>query len=86
MIIVGNCLEKLRELHSDHIQCVVTSPPYWGLRDYDNEDQLGQEDTPEEFVFNLIEIFTEIKRVLKHCENVDAEYKKMDVSINFDTT
>ena len=65
MIIIGNALEKLRGLPSEHVQCVVTSPPYWGLRDYDNEEQLGQEDTPEEFVFNLTEIFEEFKRVLR---------------------
>ena len=65
MIIIGNALEKLKELPSEHIQCIVTSPPYWGLRDYDNKEQLGQEDTPEEFIFNLAEIFEESKRVLK---------------------
>ena len=53
MIVIGNSLEKLRELKSSSIQCVVTSPPYWGLRDYDNSEQLGHEDTPEEFIFNL---------------------------------
>ena len=65
MIIIGSALEKLKELQSDCVQCIVTSPPYWGLRDYDNDEQLGQEDTPEEFVFNLAEIFEESKRVLK---------------------
>ena len=65
MIIIGNSLDKLKELQSDYVQCVVTSPPYWGLRDYDNEEQLGQEDTPEEFVSNLADIFDECGRVLK---------------------
>ena len=65
MIIIGSALEKLKELQSDCVQCIVTSPPYWGLRDYDNKEQLGQEDTPEEFIFNLAEIFEESKRVLK---------------------
>ena len=54
MIIIGNSLEKLKELKSNSVQCIVTSPPYWGLRDYDNDEQLGQEKTPEEFIFNLL--------------------------------
>ena len=57
MIIIGNALEKLKELPSEDIQCIVTSPPYWGLRDDDNDEQLGQEDTPEEFVSYLADIF-----------------------------
>jgi site-specific DNA-methyltransferase (cytosine-N4-specific) len=65
LIIIGNSLEKLKELQSNSVQCIVTSPPYWGLRDYDNEEQLGQEKTPEEFVSNLADIFEEGKRVLK---------------------
>ncbi len=65
MIIIGNSLEKLKELKSNSVQCIVTSPPYWGLRDYDNDEQLGQEKTPEEFIFNLADIFQESKRVLR---------------------
>ena len=65
MLIIGSSLEKLKELKSDYVQCIVTSPPYWGLRDYDNDEQLGQEDTPEKFVSNLADIFEEGKRVLK---------------------
>ena len=61
MIIIGNSLEKLKELQSNYVQCIVTSPPYWGLRDYDNKEQLGQENTPEEFVSNLADIFEESK-------------------------
>ena len=65
MIIIGNSLEKLKELESCSVQCIVTSPPYWGLRDYDNDEQLGQETTPEAFVSNLAHIFEEGKRVLR---------------------
>ena len=46
MLINGDCLSSLKCVESDSVQAVVTSPPYWGLRDYDNENQLGQEDTP----------------------------------------
>jgi len=65
MLMIGNCLEELKKLNSGSIQTCVTSPPYWGLRDYDEDGQLGQEDTPEEFVDKLTEIFMEVYRVLK---------------------
>ena len=47
------------------VDCVVTSPPYWGLRDYSTEGQLGLEETPEEWVTNLVAVFREVWRVLK---------------------
>ena len=65
MLLIGNCLDKLKELEEGSVQSCVTSPPYWGLRDYDNPDQLGQEDHPEDFVIRLTEIFMEVHRVLK---------------------
>jgi DNA modification methylase len=65
MILRGNCLEKVDEITPLSIQTVVTSPPYWGLRDYDNDGQLGQESSPDIFVQNLVSLFHEIKRVLK---------------------
>ena len=65
MIIMGDCLKSISKIDEGSIQSVITSPPYWGLRNYDNENQLGQEDTPEEFVSKLVDIFSEIKKVLK---------------------
>ena len=65
MILHGDVLDKLQEIESDSVQCVVTSPPYWGLRDYGTEGQLGLEKTPEEYVENMVEVFREVKRVLK---------------------
>ena len=65
MLINGDCLCSLKSIEKDSVQAVVTSPPYWGLRDYDNENQLGQEDTPEEFVSKLVQLFSEIKRILR---------------------
>lgn len=50
----------------ESVQCVVTSPPYWGLRNYGKEEQLGLEKTPEEYVSNMVDVFSEIKRVLKN--------------------
>lgn len=47
------------------INCCVTSPPYWGLRDYGHENQLGLEETPEEYVSNIVTVFEEVRRVLK---------------------
>ena len=65
MILQGDALTKISEVSSDSVQTVVTSPPYWGLRDYDNDGQLGQESSPDVFVQNLVNLFHEIKRVLK---------------------
>ena len=62
---MGDCLKSISKIDEGSIQSVITSPPYWGLRNYDNENQLGQEDTPEEFVSKLVDIFSEIKKVLK---------------------
>ena len=61
----GDAKEKLQELSSESAQSVITSPPYWGLRDYDAEGQLGLEPTPEEYIENLTEVFEEVKKVLR---------------------
>ena len=64
--LIGYVREKLKELPDKSIQMCVTSPPYFNLRDYDNqENQLGLEKTPEEFVANLVEVFAEVHRVLR---------------------
>jgi DNA modification methylase len=60
-----DCLEGLKLLDDNSIDCCVTSPPYWGLRDYGVEGQLGLESTPEEYVENMVKVFREVKRVLK---------------------
>ena len=65
MIITGDSLTVLRDQKSESVQTVITSPPYWGLRDYGHEDQLGLEKSPEEYVQNLVEVFAEVKRILK---------------------
>ena len=64
-ILQGNVLDRMKDLPDRSIQCVVTSPPYWGLRDYGSDGQLGLEETPEEFVENLVNVFREVRRVLK---------------------
>jgi len=60
-----DCLEGLKQLPDNSINCCVTSPPYWGLRNYGVEGQLGLESTPEEYVANMIEVFREVRRVLR---------------------
>ena len=65
-ILAGDVLEKLGEIPNETIQCVVTSPPYWGLRDYGVSGQLGLEETPEEYVKNMVKVFREVKRVLRN--------------------
>lgn len=64
-LILGDCLEELKKIGSGSIDCVITSPPYWGLRDYGNKKQLGLEKTPEEYVANMVLVFREVKRVLR---------------------
>jgi DNA modification methylase len=64
-ILEGDCLQTLKSLPDGSVQCVVTSPPYWGLRDYGIAGQLGMEPTPQEFVINLVAVFREVRRVLR---------------------
>jgi len=64
-ILQGDVIEKLKEIETGTVQCVVTSPPYWGLRNYQVDGQLGLEETPEEYVEKMVEVFRQIKRVLK---------------------
>ena len=65
IIIPGDCREVLKTLASDSVDCVVTSPPYWALRDYRATNQIGLEPSMEEHLKVLSDVFTEIKRILK---------------------
>ena len=65
MILQGDALKVLRTLPDESVQCCVTSPPYYGLRDYGVDGQIGMEDTPEQFISALADVFDEVKRVLK---------------------
>lgn len=62
----GDCLEILKQLPDESIDCCVTSPPYYGLRDYGVDGQIGLEETPEDYIKKLTEVFHEVKRVLKN--------------------
>ncbi len=61
----GDALATLQGLEPSSIQCCVTSPPYWGLRDYGVDGQLGLEETPEKYVAGMVEVFREVRRVLR---------------------
>lgn len=63
-ILIGNVLDRLAELPDGSVRTCVTSPPYWGLRDYGEADQLGLEETPEAYVENMVKVFREVWRVL----------------------
>ena len=87
-IIQGDCIEGMRTLPDQSVNCCVTSPPYFGLRDYGHEGQIGLEETPEQFVAKLVEAFREVRRVLKddgtlwlnlgdsYCHTVDSHKTK----------
>ena len=66
LILFGDCKETLKQFPRNSAQMCVTSPPYYGLRDYGGEaNQIGQEETPEEFIQSLVEVFREVRDVLK---------------------
>ena len=65
-VLVGDSLDLLPKLTTESIQCCVTSPPYWGLRDYEHSAQIGSEPSPVDYVQNLIKIFREVRRVLRN--------------------
>ena len=64
-VIQGDCIEGLKALPDAGVHCCVTSPPYFGLRDYGHEDQIGLESTPTEYVERLVSVFREVRRVLR---------------------
>ncbi len=65
LLLQGDVLQRLHELADESIHCVVTSPPYWGLRDYGVDGQIGLEPTPEEYVRKLVSVFRQVRRALR---------------------
>lgn len=65
LVIIGDVMDALKKIPSESISCIVTSPPYWNLRDYYIEGQIGRERDPEEYINKLTEISKELLRVLK---------------------
>ena len=85
-ILHGDCREVLKTLSDKTFHTCVTSPPYWALRDYGVDDQLGLEEIPQEYVANLVEVFREVRRVLRDDGTVwlnlgDSYYSKNLVGI-----
>ena len=64
-ILQGDVLDRLRDIPDESVQCCVTSPPYWSQRDYGVAGQIGMENTPDEHVAKLVEVFREVRRVLR---------------------
>jgi DNA modification methylase len=64
-VIIGDVREKLAELPDESVHCVVTSPPYFGLRDYGVPGQIGLEPTPDAYVAEMVAVFREVRRVLR---------------------
>jgi DNA modification methylase len=64
-VLQGDCIESLKQLADESVQCCVTSPPYFGLRDYGHDGQIGLEATPDEYVAKLVQVFREVRRVLR---------------------
>lgn len=65
MVIEGDVGLALQKLPSNSVQCIVTSPPYWGLRDYGIKGQIGLEEKLQQYINRLVSVFSEVKRVLK---------------------
>ena len=68
-IIIGDCRTEIPNLEDLSIDCIMTSPPYWGLRDYGHSEQLGLESTPEEYLDNMLHVFDLVKPKLKDVGN-----------------
>ena len=64
-ILIGDCIAGMKTLPDQSVHCCVTSPPYFGLRDYGMAGQIGLEDTPDAFVARLVDVFREVRRVLR---------------------
>lgn len=64
-VLIGDCRETLKSIDDETIHTCITSPPYYGLRDYGENDQIGLEETPEEYVEQLVSVFREVRRTLR---------------------
>ena len=81
MILQGDCIESMKTLKNESVHCCVTSPPYYGLRDYGEDKQIGNEARLSEYIQNIVDVFQEVKRVLRNdgtCWiNVGDKYNKI---------
>ena len=65
VVLQGDALERLKELPNESIDCIVTSPPYWCVRDYNVDGQYGLEEHPKDYINKIVNVMKECKRVLK---------------------
>ena len=65
-ILVGDVRQRLKDIPDNTVQACITSPPYWGLRDYGHDGQIGLEQSPAEYVAEMVAVFEEVRRVLKN--------------------
>lgn len=65
IILTGDALSVLKEMPESSCDMCVTSPPYYGLRNYETQGQIGLEETPEDYIKHLVEVFEEVRRILK---------------------
>ena len=65
IVLLGDVIQGLKKIPSKSISCIVTSPPYWNLREYYVSGQIGREKTPEEYIAKLVEVSKELLRILK---------------------
>lgn len=75
---VGDCVESMKSLPDNSIQCCVTSPPYFNLRDYGIDGQIGRENSPKEYIAKLVEVLpeTEFNKQNNHLTNLDFRLKQ----------
>ncbi|TMV83810.1 site-specific DNA-methyltransferase, partial [Thioclava sp. BHET1] len=64
-VLIGDCIEQMRRIEATCVHTCVTSPPYFGLRDYGVEGQIGLEETPALFIAKMVDVFREVRRVLR---------------------
>lgn len=83
-LVCGDCRDALEAVPDDAVDCVMTSPPYWGVREYSGESKLGSEETVEEYVESLLAVFEEVERVLAPTGslwlNVGDTYESKDLT------
>lgn len=85
-ILVGDARDRLADLPENSVHTVVTSPPYWGLRDYDADGQIGLEESIEEHLDELVKVFREVRRVLRSDGTLWLNYGDRSAGDNGDTT
>ena len=71
-VLVGDCREQMATLPAGSVHCCVTSPPYWALRDYGVDGQLGLEKTPDEYIAAMVGVFRGVWRVLRDDGSINS--------------